>query len=136
MSTRSIIAKENEDGTISAVYCHWDGYPSWNGKILIENYTTAARVDNLLKHGSISSLAEKCTKPKGHSFDSKVDGYTVYYGRDRGDEDCGPQTFENVQALDEADMWQEFEYLFRDFKWFFRETGGKWKVLTPKDCVD
>jgi len=134
MSTRSIIAKQNEDGTIKAVYCHWDGYPSNNGKILIENYTTAARVDNLLMRGSISSLGKTYIKRKGHTFENPVEGCTVFYGRDRGEKDNGPRTFENVKALDEVDMCQVYEYLFRDAKWFFRETDGKWKVLTPKDC--
>ena len=27
MATRSRIAKQNPDGTIKSVYCHWDGYP-------------------------------------------------------------------------------------------------------------
>ena len=77
MSTRSIIAKENQDGSITAVYCHWDGCPSNNGKILLENYKTEKQVDKLLSKGSMSSLGEKCTKPKGHSFDSIGDKYFI-----------------------------------------------------------
>ena len=136
MSTRSIIASEGTDGSVMAVYCHWDGYPSYNGKILLEKYNTSEKVAKLLKPGDMSSLDEKCSKPKGHSFDNRVEGYTVYYGRDRGEKNVGTKVFDSVKGLDEMDYGQYYEYLFRDAKWFFRETGGKWKVLTPKDCED
>ncbi len=28
------------DGIIKSIYCHWDGYPSNNGKILLEHYNS------------------------------------------------------------------------------------------------
>ena len=40
MATRSVISKIDKkvsNGEITAVYCHSDGYLSWNGKILNEN---------------------------------------------------------------------------------------------------
>ena len=39
MATRSRIAIEKENGTVESIYCHWDGYPENNGRILVENYT-------------------------------------------------------------------------------------------------
>ena len=38
MATRSAIGLKKIDGTIEAVYCHWDGYPAHNGKILMNHY--------------------------------------------------------------------------------------------------
>lgn len=38
MGTRSAIVLKREDGKYQGIYCHWDGYPSNNGKILFENY--------------------------------------------------------------------------------------------------
>jgi hypothetical protein len=38
MSTRSLISKANEDGTIQAIYCHYDGYPEHVGKLLVVYY--------------------------------------------------------------------------------------------------
>jgi hypothetical protein len=38
MATRSRIGIELEDGVIESIYCHWDGYPENNGKILLEHY--------------------------------------------------------------------------------------------------
>ena len=54
MATRSTIGVLNTDGSVTAVYCHWDGYPEHNGKILIENYTTEEKVRELISFGSIS----------------------------------------------------------------------------------
>ena len=36
MSTRSNIAIKRKNGTVESIYCHWDGYLSYNGKILLK----------------------------------------------------------------------------------------------------
>jgi len=87
----------------------------------------------------MSSLGPKCSKPKGHDFDNQTEGYTVYYGRDRGEKDQKAEVFESVEQIATVDMWQEYEYLFKetDTKWYFRENGQKdWKELTAKDCEE
>jgi hypothetical protein len=52
MSTRSFIALEEGD-KYKAIYCHWDGYPEHNGKILVANYNTQEKIKKL---GSKSTL--------------------------------------------------------------------------------
>jgi len=56
MGTRSAIGKFNPNGTMTLIYCHWDGYPSYNGRILNEHYKTLEDVDKLLALGDLSSL--------------------------------------------------------------------------------
>ena len=56
MATRSRIGFQLDDYSIHSVYCHWDGSPSHNGKILLEDYNEAAKVRELVSHGAISSL--------------------------------------------------------------------------------
>jgi hypothetical protein len=56
MATRSRIAIENQDGSVTSVYCHWDGHINSNGVILNENYTTKDKVEELIALGSLSSL--------------------------------------------------------------------------------
>ena len=34
MATRSNIAYKTAEGKIRSVYCHWDGYPAYNGEVL------------------------------------------------------------------------------------------------------
>jgi hypothetical protein len=39
MATRSRIGIQLKDKSVLSVYCHWDGYPEWNGKKLKEGST-------------------------------------------------------------------------------------------------
>ncbi len=111
MATRSRIGIQNQDGTVTSIYSHWDGYPSYNGKILKEHYADRSKVESLVALGSISILAESIERPEGHSFENRVDGYTVAYHRDRG-EDLSIQTHSSVEEyLEKADL-EEYGYLF------------------------
>ena len=56
MSTNSTINIQHKDGSIDGVYCHWDGYPSYNGQLLYAFYNTPEKVNELISHGGISSL--------------------------------------------------------------------------------
>ena len=89
MATRSTIAVQHADGTVSQIYAHWDGYLSHNGRILFEAYNTQERAEALVALGDISSLDRSIEQPAGHSFNKPVEGCTVFYGRDRGEEDQG-----------------------------------------------
>lgn len=56
MATRSAIGYLRPNGSIRAVYCHWDGSPSHHLPILKEHYNTLPKVRALIKPGSMSSL--------------------------------------------------------------------------------
>ena len=92
MATRSVISKIDKkvnNGEITAVYCHSDGYLSWNGKILNEHYTNGNKVDELLSNGGISVLNENIGKP-GLDFSDYKKFHSLkqsrFYHRDRGEE--------------------------------------------------
>lgn len=57
MSTNSTISIQHKDGTIEQIYCHYDGYLSHNGKILLDFYTDRSKVEELIKLGGLSVLA-------------------------------------------------------------------------------
>ena len=59
MATRSTIAMKTDEGKFRTVYCHWDGYPSYNGAMLNQHYTDPAKIKSLIDLGSISSLNEE-----------------------------------------------------------------------------
>lgn len=119
MGTRSDIIVHLTDGTWKRIYCHWDGYLSHNGRILQEYYSTQKKAEALVKPGDLSSLAEKCTKPKGHSFDKPVEGYCVYYGRDRRETNAEGYTGESLAAVwPPEDTWTEFTYVFDADEWY------------------
>lgn len=127
MATRSRIGILNDDGSVTSVYCHWDGYPSHNGKILREHYNTPDAVRELLKEGDMSVLAPKCNKPEGHSFDNPVEGHVIYYGRDRGEKDTEPR--DDTTESDFHRDGEEYNYLMKKGKW---TVNGK--PLTATTC--
>lgn len=115
MGTRSSIAILNNDGTVDAVYCHWDGYLSHNGKILFEHYSTANKVRSLLSFGHLSSLGENIgptdVQPSPERFDNPPRNECTFYGRDRGEEDQKSQRFQDT-AKWIAELGQSYNYLF------------------------
>ena len=109
MGTRSTIAIQNANGTVTGIYCHWDGYVEHNGKILNENYTTEAQVRELIALGDLSSLGE--TVGAKTDFNNAAKGQCVAYGRDRGETGVDAVTFDSHADLIEQ-MGQEYDYLF------------------------
>ena len=71
MNTRSKIGILRKDGSVDHVYSHWDGYPEHNGVVLIENYNNINKLNELIKNGDMSILAEHIypVPDKAHSFD-------------------------------------------------------------------
>jgi hypothetical protein len=54
MGTRSRIGIQLKDDSILSVYCHYDGYPSFNGKVLREFYNTKEKASELINGGDMS----------------------------------------------------------------------------------
>ena len=72
MSTRSYICVKQNDGSYKGVYCHWDGYLTYNGAMLLDHYNSLEKANEILALGDISSLKENLypDPAKGpHSFD-------------------------------------------------------------------
>lgn len=147
MSTKSIIARMNKDNSYTTIYCHWDGYPSHNGKLLLENYNTLKLVNDLMDLGDLSALREEIgikhpfdepsrhLPPKGKiKFMEKVNPlYTEYkrkygdmcraYGRDRqkhGTEAKHYKDYDALEAMLKA-SWYEWLYVYRveTGKWYY-----------------
>ena len=56
MSTHCYIGLEHVDGTITYMYCQFDGYPSYVGKRLYTYYSKRDTITTLVTNGSIVSL--------------------------------------------------------------------------------
>lgn len=56
MGTGCLIALEHPDGTITYVYCHFDGHMAVTGKILYQHYTSRPQVEALIEKGSMTAL--------------------------------------------------------------------------------
>ena len=119
MSTRSIIGIKTNDGTIKSVYCHHDGYLSYNGVILASHYTTVEKVEKLISLGDLSTLGIDPDAPYNDSKFGVVD-----YHRWRN-ESIKISFYKNENKfLDECSTyWIDFIYLFdeKNKEWSYLE---------------
>ena len=101
MGTRSRIGIQLQDDSVLSVYHHWDGYPSWLGRILKTHYNTKAKVSELIDGGDMSSCWGDDNQPE-------------YYSA-RG-EDCPPSLMTMNEYLDKNNN-EEYAYIFRNNEW-------------------
>lgn len=127
MSTRSFIAKQIGDDEYLTIYCHSDGYLSYNGAMLIDHYNSEEKVDELLKLGDLSCLCKKLnpdpSKPHSFDYDERQKDVTVAYGRDRGEQNTEAQTM-SLEELDNSNNWTDYVYIFnKDNGWKYFHSG-------------
>lgn len=131
MGTRSSIGIQNADGSVTAIYCHWDGYPSYNGRVLKDHYADEAKIRELIALGDISSLNEEIGEQhpfstyhlKESEKDPRWERWTTAFMRDRGEKDCEATDF--VSAGDYFSRFgagTEYAYLFTKGEWLVRST--------------
>ena len=150
MSTRSRIGILKKDKSIESIYCHFDGYLEYVGKLLYSNYSNYDDVKELIKLGDISSLRKKI-KPNTdviHTFDNPQDDVTVSYHRDRKEEweQTKPLVSKNINDFNKIldDSWIEYIYLYDEEKnkWMWDDVGYKNHKIELKDldkaikCID
>jgi len=129
MATRSAIGFVEYDGSVTGIYCHWDGYLEGVGQTLLKHYNDTYKVLDLIDLGDISSLREEIGEkhpfsPHGHGVDGmSCDKYdelyghmTTFYSRDRGD---------NSPAQDFVSV-QEFRNNYGDCEYFYLYDGKNW----------
>ena len=124
MSTRSYICKENKDGTYTGIYCHSDGYLTYNGAMLVDHYNDRDKVDKLISLGDLSILYPNIDPDPElpHSFEDRQDDVCVFYGRDRGEKDTEAKEvdLDNINS----DHWIEYCYVYGcDNVWRYFATG-------------
>ena len=125
MSTRSYIVRENSDETYTGIYCHCDGYLTYNGAMLLDHYATKDRVDRLLSYGHLSVLDEKIEPDPSrvHTFDERQPGVCVFYGRDRG-EKFQQALKVDLTEIDKPESWVDYCYVFgKDGIWRYFKCG-------------
>jgi hypothetical protein len=107
MGTRSRIGIMNDDGSIRSIYCHWDGYLSYNGVILYTSYNTKEKVNQLVDLGGLSSLDDTLDK-------------TISYHNWRGEE-IRIETHKNLDDFFSffKETWEEYAYIFVDGEWWY-----------------
>ena len=108
MGTRSRIGIQLADESILSVYCHWDGYPEFNGVKLVENFNTREKVKELIDGGDISSLWTN-ERWSNDLLDRHRDVYGPQYYSQRG-EDCPPRL--DANKYDYLADGEEYAYIY------------------------
>lgn len=118
MATRSLIGKQNQDGSITSIYCHYDGYPEHNGVILQEYYSSPFQVDQLLALGNLSVLGREIgLKQDFNNRSTHFTNWCLAYGRDRGESNQQAQVSTRESFLS-TDHGVDYLYLYNDeFEW-------------------
>lgn len=121
MGTRSTIAILREDGTVAQVYCHWDGYYEYNGRLLQECWSDADKLELLIAQGDLSALGRDVGEK--HNFNDQatyVDGLATectFYGRDRGEKGTQAKVYSDLATYESTAPSEEYDYLFMHGQW-------------------
>ena len=129
MATRARIGIKQKSGRIIASYQHWDGYPGGLGFNLCENWEDPKKVTQAIKLGDSSKwhtiIGEKI------DFDDRSnpmqDVQNVYYGRDRGEKDCGYKIYK-----DEAEYIENGFRSGEQYVYLMKVDGNKDYLDNPK----
>ena len=115
---------------VLSVYHHWDGYPSFLGAFLQQNYTTKEQIAELLDGGDIS-----CIDSTTDWNNEKVDNHVLYYN-DRG-EKTEPRLDLNVEDYIENKLsaMEEYAYLFENGEWICYDLDTKQPVEIKERLV-
>ena len=115
MGTRCMIGKRTKTGSVSAVFCHYDGYPEGVGAELLTNYDASEKVDALLAGGPMSSLGPT---PEETDYYNGEDGVETYASIDEYLRVCS-------KKLGDGEDWSDVEYVYLWFNglWLFAKTN-------------
>ena len=120
MSTNARISFEKADGTIRSIYCHWDGYPSYVGRILSEHYDFY-NLNELMDLGDLSVLGPITkSSPEGWNTFNAFDDYCLAY-RDRGDSDIDAKEYINMKDFEDNAPYCDYNYFYSKGKWYVWE---------------
>jgi hypothetical protein len=118
MATRSYIGVRNLDSTVDYIYCHFDGYPEYNGKILTEHYSNINRVNELLNLGDLSVLGKFIGEK--NDFNDRVRDTCLAYGRDRGESNVDKKNDDYDKLI--TDQSVDYVYVFDGDYWECHKT--------------
>jgi hypothetical protein len=104
MGTRSRIGIQLADESILSVYCHYDGYPEFNGVKLVEHFNSRDAVTELIDGGDISCLWTNA----GWNNETLPETGPLYYSS-RG-EDCPPRL--DANKYDYLADGEEYAYIY------------------------
>ena len=136
MGTRSRIGVMHGN-KVKSIYCHWDGYLHFNGRILQESYDSA-KANELVALGDLSSLRANIGEKHAFSkfelpteeveaFETLTENWCTFYGRDRGEKGTEfevDHTF--AEFLERVDgSGGDYYYIMENGQWYCGSMGER-----------
>ena len=109
MGTRSNIAYKKPSGEVVVMYCQYDGYPEYNGKILYNHYNHQQKAIALVDNGYQSGLQKTIIESNEGRVHEEL-----------------PQTFSSAHA------WLVDVCEGIDIEWVYMFDHNEWKVAEVK----
>ena len=110
MATRSRIGIQLADESILSIYCHYDGFPEFNGAKLVEHFNSYDAAAELIDGGDISALWTNA----GWNNEILPTTGALYY-TSRGEEYNPPRLDSNLEKY--LANGEEYAYIFKDDEW-------------------
>ena len=123
MSTHAAIAIKTDKG-YKAIYCHWDGYPSYMYPMLDTWYNSQERAEALVSFGDASSIHKRLvpSQDSNHSFDKPEEDVCVFYHRDRDEPWAQVEPIFYLTKREVLKL-QYYVYIFEDGCWTAYQGG-------------
>lgn len=112
MTTRARIGIRNDDGTVTSMYVHRDGYPDWVGIMLKDHYNTRELVKELVEIGALSELEHTLKASTGYGSESL------------------PKVIHPIDSWPKSGHSYEYLFIPEDGRWRYRDnTCPDWLYL-------
>jgi hypothetical protein len=116
MATRSTISLVHKNGSVSSIYCHFDGYvENGVGQTLFEHYNDYEKIVQLMELGSLSYLDGEIGVQQ--DFNNPQPGMCLAYHRDRGDI-MRNETYLDISVWLKNHYAEEYNYIWIEGEWF------------------
>jgi len=130
MGTTSEIGVLNPDGTITYIFCKYDGYPTWVGKCLEDHYGDIKKARKLISLGDIETLNEQIGEKHDMNLMNREPyrRYCKAFHRDGGREwkYVKPQTAKDTDSFfGNTKRIVKYRYLLTPYGWQHRKIEPK-----------
>ena len=125
MATRGRIGIQLEDNSVLSVYCHYDSYPEFNGRILRDHFDTKEKVANLIDGGDISCL---WTNAGWNNETLPKSGPLYYTMRNETLESNAPRYDESIFDFLDKKNNEEYAYIWT--------VNNEWKCVKMNEFED
>lgn len=125
MSTNAKIGLQKKGNKyIRAIYNHYDGYPKYLGSILLNNYDTEEKVEELIDLGNASFIKETVETSK-------------FYGRDmKRKNNIETELYSNENDFISESGIYEYLYLFKNGEWHICSIQNSEFIKLTNEIID